>query len=32
MKKIIKTALWVVLGVMFIMAGGSKAHGPAFPS
>jgi putative oxidoreductase len=27
MKKIIKTALWVVLGVMFIMAGGAKLMG-----
>jgi len=27
MKKIIKTALWVVLGAMFIMAGGAKLMG-----
>jgi hypothetical protein len=27
MKKLIKTALWVVLGVMFIMAGGAKLMG-----
>ena len=27
MKKFIKTALWVVLGVMFIMAGGAKLMG-----
>jgi len=27
MKKIIKTALWVVLGLMFIMAGGAKLMG-----
>ncbi|MDH5428304.1 MAG: DoxX family protein [Nitrospirota bacterium] len=27
MKKIIKTALWVVLGAMFIMAGGTKLLG-----
>ena len=27
MKKIIKTALWIVLGGMFIMAGGAKLMG-----
>jgi uncharacterized membrane protein YphA (DoxX/SURF4 family) len=27
MKKLIKTALWIVLGVMFIMAGGAKLMG-----
>ena len=27
MKKIIKTALWVILGVMFIIAGGAKLVG-----
>lgn len=27
MKKFIKTALWIVLGVMFIMAGGAKLMG-----
>jgi uncharacterized membrane protein YphA (DoxX/SURF4 family) len=27
MKKFIKTALWIVLGVMFIMAGGTKLMG-----
>jgi uncharacterized membrane protein YphA (DoxX/SURF4 family) len=27
MKKYIKAALWIVLGVMFIMAGGSKLMG-----
>ena len=27
MKKIIKTALWVVLGAMFILAGGAKLMG-----
>jgi len=27
MKKLIKTALWIVLGVMFLMAGGAKLMG-----